>query len=316
MEMFMKKKHSVVVISIIPFDESGGLDEAGYRRQLGRLRDAGCSVYIAGSSSSEAYTLSPEELDRVLAISYEELQGRVPYRAMGCEPRKASEMIEFMRHVERSKIGAAQIFSLDIGHGTKPSEAELEAYYSTIIEATSLKIYLSCHPRSIGFALPLRLIERLCDRFPQIVGIAYGGLDMSYLAELIHRLGDRLEIHNAGPAVGPNTLCLGGNGFMGGEGNLMPNLVQSVITAWDAEDREAFAASYGKLMRLADILSRSGGSAMRSVKPIMNAFGLPGGRLRPPRLPISPEEVAQRIKDIIALDIPGLPEPLSPRPYP
>jgi 4-hydroxy-tetrahydrodipicolinate synthase len=307
----MEKKLSVVVISIVPFDEDGAIDEAAYRRQLRRLRDAGCSVYVAGSGSSEAYTLSPEEMDRVLAISYEELEGHVPYRAMGCEPHKASEMIDFMRRVERSKIGAAQIFSLDIGHGTKPSEAELELFYSTVIEATSLEIHLSCHPRSIGFALPLRLIERLCDRYSQIVGIAYGGLDMSYLAELIHRLGDRLEIHNAGPAIAVNTLSLGGNGFMGTEGNFMPSLVQSVITAWQAKDYDGLRASYGKLMRLAEIFSRSGGGAVRSVKPIMNAFGLPGGRLRPPRLPISSEDVAQRVKDILALDIPGIPEPIS-----
>ncbi len=113
-----------------------------------------------------------------------------------------------------------------------------------------------------------------------------------------------------------NTLSLGGNGFMGTEGNLMPSLVQSVIAAWEAKDYEGLQASYGKLMRLAEIFSRSGGGALRSVKPIMNAFGLPGGRLRPPRLPISSEDVAQRVADIVALDIPGLPAPLSPRPYP
>ena len=216
-----------------------------------------------------------------------------------------------MRHVERSKIDTAQIFSLDIGHGTKPSEAEMELYYSSIVESTSLKIYLSCHPRAGGAVLPLGMIERLCKRFPQIVGIAYGGLDLSYHAELIHRLGDRLEIHNAGPAIGPNTLFLGGNGFMGGEGNFMPTLVQSVITAWQAKDYPGLAASYGKLMRLAEIFARGGGGANRSMKPIMNAFGLPGGTVRAPRLAVSAEEVAKRVKDIVALEIPGLPQPLA-----
>src|SRR4051812_6294109 len=119
----MEKQLSVVVISIIPFDERGAVDEHGYRQQLRRLSDAGCSVYVAGSASSEAYTLSPEEIDQVLAISYEELQGKVPYRAMGFEPRTAHELIDFMRRVERSGIDTAQIFSLDMGHGSKPSEA-------------------------------------------------------------------------------------------------------------------------------------------------------------------------------------------------
>lgn len=300
----MSKELSVVVISIIPFLENGQIDEAGYRQHLRRLVKAGCAVYVAGSSSSEAFTLTAEDLDRVLQISREELDGKTTYRAMGFEPRQASELITFMKHVEKARIDTAQIFSLDIGHGTRPSEAEMELYYRTIIDSTPLKIHLSCHPRSIGFALPIPMIKRLCDRYPQITGIAYGGLDMSYLAELIAHLGDRLQIHNAGPAIAVNTLALGGNGFMGTEGNVAPELVRSVIDAWAAKDYNQLRLSYGKLMRLADILQRGGGKAVRSVKPILNAMNLAGGHLRPPRLPISEEDVQKRLVDILELDIP------------
>ena len=86
----MEKKLSAIVISITPFDGAGRLDEGALRRQLGRLRDAGVSVYVAGSGSGEGYALAPEERDRVLAIAVEELKGKVPVRAMGCEPRQIS----------------------------------------------------------------------------------------------------------------------------------------------------------------------------------------------------------------------------------
>src|SRR6266542_3384913 len=112
----MNKKLSVVVICITPFDDQGSLDERAFRRQLGRLREAGVSVYVAGSGSSEAYTYTAEERDRVLAIAVEELKGKVQVRAMGCEPRQAREMVDFMHAAERAKVDAAQIFSLEIGH--------------------------------------------------------------------------------------------------------------------------------------------------------------------------------------------------------
>lgn len=311
----MNKKLSVVVISVTPFDEKGRLDEAAFRRQLGRLRDAGVAVYIGGSGSGEGYTLTPEERDRVLAISVEELKGKVPFRAMGCEPRLIREMVDFVRCAERAGVDAAQVFSLEIGHGAKPTVAELERYYSTVIDSTSIPIYLSSHQAS-GYFLPLDLVETLVDRFPAIAGIAYAGTDITYLAELIRRVGDRIEVHCAGPTNALSTLGLGGNGFMGSEGNFMPTLVASVISSWEARDMDRLRESFGKLMALTAINNRYGGSSMRAMKPLMNAFGLPGGMLRPPRLPISGAELDEVVKAVLRLQIPGTPPLASPGPKP
>lgn len=308
----MTKKLSAVVISITPFDEAGRLDEQGLRNHLGRMRSAGVSVYVGGSGSGEGYTLTPDELDSVLAISVEELKGKVPFRAMGAEPRTASEMIAFMRHAERAKVDAAQIFSLEIGHGAKPTDPELERYYSTVIESTSLPIYLSSHQAS-GYVLPLQVIEKLLNRFPQIVGIAYGGTDTGYLCELIHRVRDRIEVHCAGPANGINVMAMGGNGFMGGEGNFCPELVQSVITAYASADAETLRVDFRKLLAFSAIQTRygSGASSMRAMKPLMNAFGMPAGVLRAPRVPIDAATLKNMIADVKALAIPFLPQPLA-----
>ncbi|MBI3043874.1 MAG: dihydrodipicolinate synthase family protein [Betaproteobacteria bacterium] len=303
----MVKKSSVVVISITPFDEKGGLDEAAFRNQLGRMREAGVSVYVCGGGSGEAYALTPEERDRVMIIAVEELKGRVPVRAMGFEPRIASEMVDFVRAAERAKVDAAQIFSLEVGHGAKPTYAEMEKYYATVIESTSLPVYLSSH-RSVGYFLPLDLIESLVKRYPSIAGIAYGGSEATYLAELIKRVGDRIEVHCAGPSMALTALGLGGNGFMGGEGNLSPQLVASVISAWQAKDMDRLRVSFGKLIALNGIDTRYGGtpSSMRAMKPLMNAFGLPGGYLRPPRLPIGAAELKEVIQAVNSLELPGL----------
>ena len=60
----------------------------------------------------------------------EELRGKVQVRAMGCEPRLTREMVDFVRCAERAKVDAAQIFSLEIGHGAKPTVAEMDKYNS------------------------------------------------------------------------------------------------------------------------------------------------------------------------------------------
>ncbi len=301
----MEKKLSTVIISITPFDADGRLDEAALRLQLGRLRAAGVCVYVAGSGSSEAYAFTPDERDRVLEIAVEELKGKVPVRAMGCEPRVAGEMVEFLRAAGRAKVDAAQVCSIEIGHGSAPTLPEMEHYYRTVIESTSLPLYLSSH-RAAGYFLPIDLVERLVERYAHIAGIAYSGPDSGYIAELIARVGDRIEVHAAGPANALTVLGLGGNGFMGGEGNLMPDMFPAVISAWRDKDYARLRESYSRVMRLTTLNKRYGGSAMRAMKPLMNAFGLPGGSLRPPRMAIEPAELDKVVQEVIKLNIPGL----------
>ncbi len=310
----MAKTLSVVVITITPFTEDGKLDESKYRQQLRRLVTEGCSVYVAGSGTSEAYTFTPEERDRVLEISVEELKGKVPMRAMGCEPRTAKDMIDFMRAAERAKVDAAQIFSLEIGHGIHPTPAEMEKYYTTVIDSTSLPIYLSSHQLS-GYVLPLDVIEKLVKRYPkQLTGIAYYGTDIPYIAELIARVGDHIEVHCAGPMNAMAVLGLGGNGFMGGEGNFSPKMVAAVINAWKANDQAAVAVAFGKLMAFAGIYSRfGGGHSGRGLKPLMNAYGLPGGYLRPPRLPLPAAQIDEMARLVDAMNLPGIPKLNSQR---
>lgn len=296
---------SCIVISLTPFDAQGRVDEDALRRHLARLRTAGVSVYVAGSGSGEGYALTRAERDRVMAIAVEELKGRVPVLAMGCEPRLIEDMIEFLQAAERADVDAAQIFSLEIGHGSKPTRDELERYYSSVIESTHLPLYISSH-HAAGYFLPLDLIAKLADRHPHLTGIAYGGSDLDYLASLIRRMRGRLDIHCAGAYNAMTVLTLGGNGFMGPEGNLAPRLCASVIANFVNEDREALRLAFDKLLSLWAIISRYGGSMLRGLKPLMNAYGLPAGALRSPRLPISATDLREMIAAVVKLEIPEL----------
>lgn len=304
------KKLSVVVVCITPFDEDGSLHENYFRRQLRRLGEAGVSVYVGGSGSGEGYTLSQSELERALKISVEELKGKVQVRAMGGEPRTAQEMISLVQIAEKCGMDAAQIFSIEIGHGIHPSFEEMKIYYSSVIESTAIPIYLSSHPQASGYFIPIDLVDYLIDRYPQIVGIAYGGYDTPYLAELIRRVGGKIEVHCAGPTNGLNVLCLGGNGFMGAEGNFSPVMVQNVIDAFAAQDLAKLRQSFDLLMAFETLFIRYGGHTMRGLKPLMNAFGLPGGSLRLPRVGLPPEQVKAFVEAVQKLDLPGIGNPV------
>ncbi len=156
-------RRSAIFFAVTTFDEKGTIDEAAYRVQLGRFRDAGLPVYIAGPGLGAAYLLSREDRDRLFAIGIEELKGKVPCRAGGREPNSANQVIEFLQAAERAGMDAAQVYSLDLGHGAKPTYPEMEKFYSTVIESTSLPLYLSCHHSSVQEPFAVRARQVLDD---------------------------------------------------------------------------------------------------------------------------------------------------------
>ena len=301
----MGKQYSAIVHSLTPFNEKFELDENALRLHLRRLRDAGVSVYLGAAGAAEGYTLSRDERNRVLQVAVEELKGKTPVRAAGVEPRDAAEMVAYLRDAERIGVDAAQIYSLDMGHGLIPSRRELEGYFRAAIEATSLPVVIS-NQKKVGYGLPLDFVEQLAARYPNFTGFAYDCGDTFYMIELIQRLGERLEIHCSGTENALFTLGMGGNGYQGMEGNIVPRLAATVVSAFVARDVDLMHESFRKLMQLRTILRGPVRSNQRAAKALLNAYGLSGGIVRPPRLPVGRDELAEVIKAVRALNIPEM----------
>jgi 4-hydroxy-tetrahydrodipicolinate synthase len=298
---------STFVISITPFDEHERVDEDALRGHLRKLAASGIGVYLAGSGSGEGYTLDGAEVTRILQIGKEELGGRVPFRAMGVEPRTSAEMIRLARLVEEVGVEAMQIYSLDQGHGNRPRDDEMERYYSDILDATSVQCVLSTH-QSVGYFIPSALIARLIDRHDQIIGVNVSGPDISYLQQVIDAVAGRADVHVGGPMHALTCLALGGQGFLSSEGNLAPNLCVSVIDRYAAGDLTGCFEAYNRLMHLFTATRDMGG--ITGTKSALRLLGLPGGSMRRPRLDLSAalDETVRRtmIDDIDLRQIEGL----------
>jgi len=241
----------------------------------------------------------------VLGIAVEELRGAVQVRAMGCEVRTLADTLDYLDAASHHDVDAVHVFAPEMGHASKPTTAELETYYDAAVSATKQPVVLSCY-QALGFDLPVALLEQLAQRHSHIVGFFYGGSDVRYLASVIARLGDRLEIHCAGPYNALTTLALGGNGFMGHEGNLSPELARRVISSFEAGDLATLQTSFRTLMAIHALHYRYGGP-VRAMKPLLNALGLPGGTLRLPRMAITEAQLDDVLRETLALKITGLP---------
>jgi 4-hydroxy-tetrahydrodipicolinate synthase len=295
-----RTRASTFVISITPFTEDGALDEIALRGHLRRMAAAGIGVYLGGGGSGEGYVLSPDETRRLLQIGVEELQGKVPVRAMGVEPRTSLDMIEYLVMVSGMGVEAAQIYSLDQGHGHRPTLREIHRYFDDVLQAIDFPAVLSTH-QSVGYQVPVPMLIEFADRFEHLIGINLSHQDLGYLGAVIDALGDRLEIHVGGPHLALTALSLGGTGYLSSEGNLAPRLCVGLIKAYRENDAWRMTDLYGKLLRLSGTFYAAGG--IRATKAALNALGLPGGFPRLPQLPVPDESVPPLLDTIERLGI-------------
>jgi 4-hydroxy-tetrahydrodipicolinate synthase len=300
-----RTRYQTFTISITPFTEDGSIDEGAMRRHLQRLGAAGMGVYVGGGGSGEGYTLAIEETQRLLEIAVEELNGVVPVRAMGVEPRTARQMIEFLRMAKATGVEAAQVYSLDVGHGHVPTPRELDAYFEEVLSEIDMPLVLSTH-QSVGYVIPAPVIIGLYERHPQLIGLNISHQDFNYLRTLIDALAEQVDILCGGPHLGPLVLAYGGQGYLSSEGNLAPKLCTGVIEAAKAGDNVRYLELWGKLMRLTFALYGNGG--IRVTKAVLNTLGLAGGYPRKPRLPVEQDALDRAlavVKEIGLAEIEG-----------
>jgi 4-hydroxy-tetrahydrodipicolinate synthase len=289
------------VIAITPFADDGSLDEAGVRAHLRRMRDAGIGVYVGGGGSGEGFTLSGDETRRLLRVAVDELDGRV--RAMGVEPRTAAQMLAFTEDAAAAGVEAVQVYSLDPGHGHRPTMPEVQRYFDEVLDACALPAVLSTH-QSVGYRVPVPMMHDLVTRHDCVVGVHCSHADVMYLAALVDAVGDRVPISVGGPLQALTAVGLGAHGFLASEANLAPRLCASLCAAVDQGDLPAAAQAFGVLARLHELLYGNGG--IRVTKAVLGRLGLPGGAVRPPQQVPADDVVDAVLTRVRELGIPAI----------
>jgi 4-hydroxy-tetrahydrodipicolinate synthase len=302
---------STFCCSITTFASDGALDEAALRAHLRRLADAGVGVYVAGSSPGEGYALSRDELRRCLEIAVEEIGDRVPVRAMGVEPRSASQMVDFVRLAADAGVHAVQLYSLDIGHGGRPGAETLERYFRTAIEAARTPCVVSSHFFG-GYVLEPELVARLAQDYEHLIGVNVTSPEIPYLVRVLDAVGGRAAVHVGGPMHALTALALGAQGYLSSESNYAPRTAQRVIERWVAGEHRAAFEAWALLVRLMTGMGDVPGMSVRYVKAMLGAQGSAGTGLREPHLPLTAEERARAGKRLASLGIPELEARLEP----
>lgn len=300
-------------MSITPFTETGDIDEAAFRIHMRRMVAAGVGVYLGSPGSGEGHSLTDDELRRVYEIGVEEAKGKVPVHANPPEGRTADEVIRRMRLAEAAGVDVVQIYTMDGGHGMRPTVHEQYAYYRAILDEAGGQMALSVNLLAGGYVNPIEVFATLVREYEQISLINVNHGPTSFLAELIDTLGGRVRYCTSAQML-PEGLALGATGCLTGELNVIPHTIRVIGRSLLAGDlgryRQAMHGLFALERAVRGFRWPSGAQTnARWIKAAMAGLDLPGhskGYLRPPYLPSTADEIAQLAVSLKAAGVAAL----------
>lgn len=202
---------------ITPFRQDQSLDESRFRRLVRRQIDGGVDFLVPCGTTGESPTLSREEHLRVVEITLEEADGKVPVLA-GAGGYNTREVIELAREIER--LGAQGILSVT-PYYNRPTQEGLYQHYEMIAEGTHLPIVIYSVQGRTGVNVEPATLARLA-RIENIVGVKEASGNIGQIAKVLHVVPDDFVVLSGDDAVTIPLVALGGRGVISVVSNQIP----------------------------------------------------------------------------------------------
>ncbi len=163
---FSPKSFRGSIPALITPMKGGAIDEAAFRRLVRWQLAQGSDGLVPCGTTGESPTLSHAEHMRVIDITLEETDGRVPVIA-GAGSNSTSEAIMLTKHAK--EVGADAVLSVT-GYYNKPSQEGIYRHYAAIAEAVDIPIILYNIPARAIVEISVETMARLAQ-IPNIIGV-------------------------------------------------------------------------------------------------------------------------------------------------
>ena len=163
---FTPKSFKGSIPALITPMKDGAVDEPAFRRLVRWQIAQGSSGLVPCGTTGESPTLSHAEHMRVIDITLEESDGRVPVIA-GAGSNSTAEAILLTKHAK--EMGADAVLSVT-GYYNKPSQEGLYRHYASIAEAVDIPIILYNIPARAIVEISVETMARLA-KIANIIGV-------------------------------------------------------------------------------------------------------------------------------------------------
>ena len=279
----MEKLRGTFVVMVTPFTQDEQLDEKGFRANIDWYIAEGIHGVICLGSTGEFASLSNEERRKVIDLTVDQVNGRVPVIA-GTAAHSTRHTIELTEYAKNAGVDAALIVAPFYG---LPTQEDLYHHYKDIAENVDIPIMLYNNPWTSGVDMLPPLIERL-SAIEKILYIKESTGDIKRVHEIMRRCGDSIDVWCGWDDLAYECFFLGCGGWVCPSANFMPKMTTELFSLVDNKEYAKAKALFFKMLPLLSYLEE--GQLLAKVKEAMNMLGKAGGKPRKPFLPVTEDQ--------------------------
>jgi len=267
------------VALVTPFGADGGLDEKALGELVRFHLREGTDALVVNGSTGEASTMSPDEQRRaveVVAAAVREGERRVPVIA-GCG---GSDTAAVARLAAEARAAGADALLVAPPPYNKPPQRGIVAHYRAVMDAGDLPTVVYNVPGRTACNILPETVELLAED-ERVAGVKEASGDISQVAEIARRVGDRVALYSGNDDQIVPLMALGGKGVISVLANVAPRDTSRMAHAFlEGSTAEACALQLRYLPLIAAIFREA------NPIPIKAAVAMLGYSVGEPRLPL------------------------------
>ena len=233
---------------VTPFRQDLSLDESTLRALVRRQIEAGINFLVPCGTTGESPTLTREEHLRVVEITLDEAQGKVPVLA-GAGGYNTREVIALAGEIEA--LGADGILSVT-PYYNKPTQEGLYQHYRAIAASTRLPIVVYSVQGRTGINVEPGTLARLAQ-IDNIVGVKEASGNIGQMATVLLEVPADFIVLSGDDAITIPLAALGGRGVISVASNEIPAEMTAIAQACLRNDFAAARELQARFLPLMNI---------------------------------------------------------------
>jgi len=228
----MKDFRGAIVAVVTPFI-NGKVDEQGLKNLIEFHIENGTRGIVPCGTTGESATLGFDEHKRVIELTVQTVNGRVPVIA-GTGANNTLEAIELTESAKES--GADAVLSV-VPYYNKPSQEGLYQHFKAIAEAVDIPMFLYNVPgRTVANMMPETVAR--CAKLKNVIGIKEATGSLNQISEVIRLCPDDFIVLSGDDFTSMPTVLIGGKGVISVTSNVAPRAMADLMEAALAGDLE------------------------------------------------------------------------------